>query len=116
MRAAVLGTRFVLELCLVAALAAGGWTLAGGGALGVAAAILASLAGMAVWGAFVGPRSPRRLPDPSRLLLEALLFGLGGVALWVAWAPAAGIALAAASVVVALMTRQVGEPAPPGRE
>ena len=112
MRGAVLGIRFLLELGLLGALAAGGWALAGGGVLGVVLAVAAAVAGAAVWGVWIAPRSPRRLPDPARLALEVALFVLGGVALWAVASAAAGVAFAVAAVVVAVLTRVVGEPAP----
>ena len=49
MRGAVLGIRFLLELGLLCALAAGGWALAGGGVLGGVAlwAVASAAAGVA---------------------------------------------------------------------
>ena len=112
MRGAVLGIRFLLELCLLGALAAGGWALAGGGVLGVVLTVAAAVAGAAVWGMWIGPRSARRLPDPARLALEVALYVLGGIGLWAVSSAAAGAAFTAAAVVVAVLTRVVGEPAP----
>jgi NhaP-type Na+/H+ or K+/H+ antiporter len=108
--AAILTTRFLLELCLLGALGTGGWALAGGGVLGGVAAVAAALAGALVWGAWIAPRARRRLRDPARFALETVLFVLVGAALWVVWAPLAGVLFAAASIVVAALTRVVGEP------
>jgi hypothetical protein len=116
MQALVLGTRFLLELCLLAALVVGGWALGGGGVLGVLLAAALAVAGAAVWGIWIGPKSGWRLQDPTRLVLEVALFVLGGMALWAGWSAAAGIALAIASTVVAVLTRMVGEPAPGGEQ
>ncbi len=113
MRSTVLAVRFVLELCLLAALAVGGWELGGGGPLGTVVAVVVVLAAAGAWGMWVGPRSARRLPDPWRLVLEIGLFALGGLGLWLGWSAGAGLALALASAVVAVLTRLVGEPAPP---
>ena len=40
--------------------------------LGLGAPLLAAL----VWGGFVAPKARRRLEDPSRLLVELVIFGL----------------------------------------
>jgi hypothetical protein len=110
MRAAILGIRFLLELCLLGALGAGGWALAGGGVAGGVVAVIAALAAAAVWGAWIAPRASRRLRDPARFALETVLFVLGGAALWIAWAPVEGAIFTLASIVVAALTRVVGEP------
>ena len=109
---AVLATRFLLELVLLGPLAEGGWALAGGGVAGGALAVVAAVAGAAGWGAWIAPRAKRRLSDPGRLGLEIALFLPGGVALWAAWRPAAGVVFTVASAVVAVLTRRVGEPTP----
>jgi hypothetical protein len=111
LRVVILGIRFVLELCLFAALAAGGWDLAAGGLLGAGLATAAAVAGAVVWGAWIAPRSKRRLRDPQRFGLEVALFALGGLALWAIWSPTAGVVFAVASGAVAALTRVVGEPA-----
>jgi hypothetical protein len=112
MRAAVLAGRFLLELCLLGALAAGGWALADRGVRGGALAVIAASSGAAAWGVWIAPRSHRRLTDPRRFVVEIALFVLGAASLWVAWAPAAGVVFGMASTVVAALTRLVGEPSP----
>jgi hypothetical protein len=109
----VLAVRFALELCLLVALAVGGWELGGGGLLGAVVAVVAALAAAGVWGMWVGPRSARRLADPWRLVLEIGLFALGGLCLWLGGSAGAGLALALVSTAVAVLTRLVGEPMPP---
>jgi hypothetical protein len=113
MRSTVLAVRFVLELCLLAALAVGGSELGGGGLLGAVVGVAAVLAAAGAWGMWVGPRSARRLADPWRLVLEIGLFALAGLGLWLGWSAGAGLALALVSTVVAVLTRRVGEPVPP---
>lgn len=109
-RVGILAIRFLLELCLLVALGVGGWALAGGGVIGGLLSVVAAVAGAVVWGLWIGPRSSRRLPDPARFALEAALFAVGGAALWVVWAASAGVVFVAASIVVAALTRVVGEP------
>ena len=62
--------------------------------LGLGAPALA----IAVWATFVSPKAPRRLEDPTRLVLEVVVFGAGAVALWLAGheIPAVLLAIAAA--------------------
>ena len=113
MRGAVLGLRFVLELCLLGALGLGGWAVTDGGPLGALVGVAAAVVGAVIWGTWIAPRARRRLPDPARFALETALFILGAAALWVAWAPPAGVVFAAASIVVAALTRVVREPGSP---
>ncbi len=82
MKEANLGLRFLLELCLLAALAAWGFGL--GGVLGVVLGLGAPVAAAALWGLLVSPKAPNRLADPWRLVVELVLFGLGVTALAVA--------------------------------
>jgi hypothetical protein len=112
-RGALLGLRFLLELCLLGALGLGGWAIAEGGPLGALAGVAAAAIGAAIWGAWIAPRAKRRLPDPARFALETALFVLGAVALWVAWTPLAEVVFAVASIAVAALTRVVQEPAWP---
>jgi Protein of unknown function (DUF2568) len=109
-RGAILGLRFLLELCLLGALGVGGWAIAQGGLLGVFVGIAAAVIGAAVWGAWIAPRARRRLPDPARIAVESVLFALGALGLWVVWAPLVGVVFAVASIAVAALTRVAGEP------
>jgi uncharacterized protein DUF2568 len=86
-RHATLALKFVLELCMLAALAywgaqAGGST-AGDVALGVGAPLVAAV----VWGVYAAPRSARRLPRARRVVFESCVFALAAVALAAAGAP-----------------------------
>jgi uncharacterized protein DUF2568 len=67
--------QFVLELCMLAALAVWGATV------NVAVAIAAPLAAVAVWGVWLAPRSERRLPASTRIPLQVVLFALAAAAL-----------------------------------
>ena len=73
--------RFVLELCALAALAFWGFTVADTLAVDLLLGLGAPLAFALVWGAFVAPKAPLRLPDPQRLMLEATVFGIAAIAL-----------------------------------
>ena len=79
MKEANLALRFLLELCLLAALAAWGFGL--GGVAGVGIGLAAPIAAAAVWGLLVAPKAPNRLGDPWRLVLELVLFALAAAAL-----------------------------------
>lgn len=69
-----LGLRFLLELCLLAALAYGGWhmvdPLAGSITLAIALPLLAAV----IWGRYLSPRAAVAVRDPWRLLIELVLF------------------------------------------
>jgi hypothetical protein len=78
-----LGVRFLLEIWLLCALAWAGAEVGAGHswlvslALAIAFAVPAAL----VWGLFVAPKAPRRLDDPTRLVVELLLFASAADAL-----------------------------------
>lgn len=52
-----------------------------------------------LWGRFVAPRSPRRLPDPLRLLVELVVFGAASGGLVMIGHEGVAVALAAVYVV-----------------
>ena len=105
--------RFVLELILVAVYASFGFRLgqklvAGlDWVLGVGAPLFL----IAVWGLFVAPRAPRRLGDPTRLILELALFLVGAVMLVLRTQAAWGIALVVAFVLDRILLDRLGKPA-----
>ena len=70
-----LALRFLLELCLLAALAYWGFQTGAGLPARLVLGLGAPLLAAGLWGLFVAPTSRRRLPLPRRLLLEAVLFG-----------------------------------------
>ena len=65
MKAAALGLRFACELAALAAFVWWGWPFLG---------VLLAVAVAVVWGAFIGPKSSRRLPDPWRFAIEVVIF------------------------------------------
>ncbi len=95
MPALSLALRFVLELCLLAALAIAGARLGGRGARARAGRRPAG-AGGGDLGRWIAPKARRRLRDPARLALELVLFALAAGALIGAGLAAAGIALGVA--------------------
>ncbi len=81
MRAANLGVRFLLELCLLAALAVVGWRLGGPVVLQVLLAVLLPAVAASLWGLWVAPRAKIRLADPARFAVEASLFAVASAGL-----------------------------------
>ena len=71
---ALLALRFLAELGMLACLAIGGWQVGDSTLTSVVLATLLPPVAAAVWGRWVAPRAARRLPDPLRLAVEALLF------------------------------------------
>ena len=64
-KVAALGLRFVCELAALAAFVWWGWPFVG---------VLIAVAVAIFWGAFVGPKSNRRLQDPWRFAAEVVIF------------------------------------------
>jgi len=108
MRGMNLTVRFLLELCMLAALAYWGQEAAAGAA-GWALGAGAALAAAVVWGILVAPKAQRRLAEPQRMLLEAVLFGLAALALVAADKPWFGAALFAAFAVNRALLVKLGE-------
>jgi len=98
-RVANLGVRFLLELCLLAAWAVIGWHVGGQVAVRVLLAVLFPGLAATAWGLWVAPRATRRLDDPARFAVEAVLFAAASVGLAVAGWPLWGGLLAAAYAV-----------------
>ena len=95
-RSAAPGLKFVLELCMLAALAYWGAQAGGSTAADVVLAIAAPLLAAAVWGRYAAPRSPRRLPRARRVALESGVFAVAAVGLAAAGAPLLAAVFAAA--------------------
>lgn len=112
LKAANLAVRFLLELCLLAALGWSGFQLAEPASLNVALAVIAPLLAALVWGAFVAPRARIVVPDWAWLAIQLLLFGLAiaGLAATGQSRLAAGFAVAVAinlSLVVLWRQREI---------
>ncbi len=88
-----LALRFVLELCLLAALGYWGFQLDQSLLLRIVAGVGAPLLAATVWGMFVAPKAANQLADPARFGVELTLFALGAGALWLAERPSLGAAL-----------------------
>jgi hypothetical protein len=94
-----LGFRFVLELCLLAALGYWGFQLDQNLLLRIVAGIGVPLLAATVWGLWVAPKATNQLADPARFGVELTLFALGAGALWVAERPFLGIILLIAYLI-----------------
>ena len=99
MKAANLGVRFLLELVMLAAWAVLGWHVGGQVVVRVLLAVLLPALAATAWGLWVAPRANRRLEDPARFAVEAVLFAGASVGLAVAGWPLWGGLLAAAYAV-----------------
>jgi hypothetical protein len=76
-----LAFRFVLELVVLVAVFLFGLWLADDTLVGVVVGLGLAIAVMTVWGLFVAPRATRRLPDPTRLAVELVIWFIGVLAL-----------------------------------
>ncbi|MFD0698863.1 YrdB family protein [Paenibacillus sp. GCM10027628] len=83
MKMANLGLRFVLELCMLAALGYWGFHVGKGmivkSALGIGAPLIAAV----LWGMFVAPKASIAIAEPYRLLIELVIFASATAALYV---------------------------------
>ncbi len=95
----VLAVRFALELAALAALGYAGWTVPGALWARVALAVGLPVVAAAVWGRWVAPRAPRRLPDPAKLGIELIVFAAATVGLLLAARQWLAAGLAATYVV-----------------
>ena len=91
--------RFLLELATVAGAAVAGASVSW------IVALLFPVAVVVIWATLVAPKSARRLADPSRLVLEIVLFGGVGATLIAADSPIFGVTLASAAIAAAAAIR-----------
>jgi hypothetical protein len=101
----VLTVRFLTELAMLAGLAVAGARLGDGIVFKIVDAVLLPLAAAAVWSLFIAPKAGRRLPEPTRFIVEFLLFAATGVALALSGWLVVGIAVAVAGIGFAILTR-----------
>jgi len=107
-RAANAGLRFFLELSALAAVAYWGWS-EHDGVLRWVLVVAAPLAIALVWGRWVAPKAKRPAVDPTRLVLEALVFGSAVAALLDADEPVQAAILGLAAAVHLLLTFPLGQ-------
>ena len=101
MKAAALAVRFACEIALVVGVVWWAWPWIG---------IVLGAAVIVFWGACVGPKAPRRLPDPLRLVCELVLFAWAAAAYAVVGQPVVATVFAVAAVSTALLVRRWPEP------
>lgn len=81
-KSANLAWRFLLELCILAALGYWGFKTGPGWAVKIGLGIGGPLLVAVVWGIFLAPNSSMRLQEPFLLVLELVIFGLAIAALF----------------------------------
>ena len=94
-----LALRFVLELCLLAALGWWGFSVRGPLIVKIPLAVVIVVAVAALWGVFLSPRRPVQLGGAARLVLEVALFALAVAALAATGQPAMAAALGVVYVI-----------------
>ena len=95
------GVRFACEIAAVVAVVWWGWPVVG---------IIAGAVVILLWGAWVAPKSRRRLPDPARILLELVIFGAATAAFVSVGQTVVAIVFAVAAVVSAGLSRRFPAP------
>jgi hypothetical protein len=98
-RAANLGLRFLLELCMLAALAYWGFHSGGGTSRHVVLGIGAPLLAAIYWGLFISPKAKFPFPLPVKLILEIIVFALAIVALYASGQQLLAIIFAVVAIV-----------------
>lgn len=95
LKSANLALAFVLELCVLAALAYWGYTTAAtnGTVLQIGLCILLPVIGIGVWAIWGAPQSKRRLTGAGLLVLRVVFFGIGALALVLAGQTVLGVVL-----------------------
>jgi hypothetical protein len=101
----VLVIRFLTELALLVGLAVAGARLGGTVLFSIIGGVLAPVVTATIWGLWIAPRAWRRLAEPTRFVLEFVLFALAGIALAASGLLVAGIVLAVAGIGFAALTR-----------
>lgn len=101
----VLTVRFLTELALLAGLAVAGARLGDGLAFAIVDAVLLPVVVAALWGLFIAPRAGRRLGEPTRFIVEFVLFAVGGAALALSGVVVLGILLGVLGIGFAALTR-----------
>jgi hypothetical protein len=76
-----LAFRFILEMIVLVAMFLFGMSLSDELLIGLALGVGLVAVVMTVWGLFVAPKASRRLPDPTRLTVESVVFFIGVLAL-----------------------------------
>ena len=82
LESAALALQFFLELFALVSLGYWGFQIGHGMIAKIGLGLGAPLLFALVWGMFMAPRASMRLPDPERLVIELLLFGIAIVALY----------------------------------
>ena len=77
-----LGVRFLLELCMLAAIGYWGFKTGSGWFLKILLGIGAPLSTAVLWGLFIAPKATYPLSGASHLTIELILLSLGSLALF----------------------------------
>ncbi|WP_131737294.1 YrdB family protein [Actinomadura roseirufa] len=93
------GLAFLLELVALAALAWWGFTTGGNVLAHILLGLGAPILAMALWGAFAAPRAKYTVPLPFVLLVKAVVFGSGALALYGVGRPVLALVFAAVVLV-----------------
>jgi hypothetical protein len=99
LKLANLALRFVLELCLLAALGYWGYAVGGTLAVSILLAVMIVVGTAVVWGVLLSPKRAVQWPAAARLVLEVALFGLAVAALAGTGHPALAAALGVVYVI-----------------
>lgn len=110
MTALLFGLRFLLELCLFAAMALVGWGAIDQPVAGLLSALALLAITVTLWGVLLSPRRPIDLPLAVRVGVELLLFATAAAGLAAQGRAGWALAILVAEAVVVLGLFAVGRP------
>jgi hypothetical protein len=103
----MLALAFAVELLTMGVLAWAGASASGGTAVRVLLAIAGPVVLAVIWGLVMAPRARRRLPEPSRLVAELVIFAASAAALALAGHVLPAVVYAVIAISVAVLARFV---------
>ena len=101
--------RFLLELCVLWALAAWGLAVGPNTPSRVALAVVLPVVAMLVWGTFLSPKAPVRLPLVPKIVLELAVMAIGALAFLGAGLTGVAVVFIAAVVVHEVLLVVLGQ-------
>jgi len=104
-RAAVLTVRFLLELCMLGALAWAGASTDAPLAVRVVLALTLPGAAAVLWGLFVAPKRKYEVSEPVRLTVELALFAAAALGLVLVGQVVVGLAFGAVALLWSVLAR-----------
>ena len=108
-RTALEAAAFGCELAMLVVLGIAGWGIGNGGLMSIALTAFYPALAILLWSIWMAPRSGRRLADPTRLVVQLVLFAATGALAAAGGHPLLGIVFGVIAAAVFVGTRVTGE-------